>query len=96
MLSIVPPSLRPETVLPHGVEHFGIFYAAGTAFGLAYSRRYLLLLPLLIIFAGGVEVLQSIVPGRHARLSDFFVDAFAACIGALTPLLARRLSSKIV
>jgi VanZ family protein len=95
MLSIVPPSLRPETVLPHGVEHFGVFYATGTAFGLAYYRRHLLLLPLLIMFTGGVEVLQLTVPGRHARFSDWVVDALAICVGALTPLLVRRMSSKI-
>lgn len=92
-LSVVPPSLRPETVLPHGVEHFGIFYATGAAFGLVYYPRYLLLLPLLIIFAASVEILQLIVPGRHARLTDFVVDALAVCVGALTPLLARRMSS---
>ena len=95
MLSIVPPALRPETALPHHVEHFGIFYATGAAFGLAYFQRYHLLLPLLLIFAAGVEVMQSIVSGRHARLSDFVVDALAACVGALTALLARRVSSKI-
>ena len=28
-----------------------------------------------------LEVLQLLVPGRHARLSDFVVDALAACAG---------------
>ncbi len=31
--------------------------------------------------AGLVEVLQFLAPGRHARLSDFVVDALAACAG---------------
>jgi len=91
VLSLVPPTLRPETALPHSVEHFGIFCATGLAFGLAYYARYLLLLPLLVIFAGGVETLQLIAPGRHARVSDFVVDALAACVGPMVPVLARQM-----
>lgn len=83
VLSVVPPTIRPQTPLPHTVEHFGIFFATGMAFGFAYFRRHvLLLMPLLVAFAGAVEVMQLPVPGRHARLSDFVVDASAGCLGA--------------
>ena len=30
---------------------------------------------------GLVEILQFWAPGRHARLEDFLVDAFAVCVG---------------
>jgi VanZ family protein len=90
VLSVVPPTLRPDTSLPHNVEHLAIFWATGIAFGLGYSGRYRFLLPLLIAFAAGVEILQLVVPGRHARLSDFIVDALAACVGALMALPAPR------
>jgi VanZ family protein len=30
---------------------------------------------------GLLELLQHWIPGRHARLSDFVVDALAACAG---------------
>jgi VanZ family protein len=30
---------------------------------------------------GVIEILQFWAPGRHARLSDFVVDALAACAG---------------
>jgi VanZ family protein len=30
---------------------------------------------------GLIEILQFWAPGRHARLEDFLVDAFAACVG---------------
>jgi hypothetical protein len=93
VLSVVPPTLRPETALPHDVEHFGIFCATGIAFGLGYYRKHLLLLPLLAVFAGGVELLQLTVPDRHARLTDFIVDALAVCVGVMMPLLARRMSA---
>jgi hypothetical protein len=41
-LSLVPPSLRPETDVPHDLEHFAIFFATRFAFGIGYTRRPLL------------------------------------------------------
>jgi VanZ family protein len=81
VLSLVPPSLRPETDLPHDLEHFAIFAATGLAFGLGYGRRYLAVAVALVIFTGAIEIAQIVVPDRHARLGDFIVDALAVCIG---------------
>jgi VanZ family protein len=41
----------------------------------------------LVIFAGAIEFAQIFAPGRHARISDFLVDAFAACIGVAVSAL---------
>jgi VanZ family protein len=91
VLSIVPASLRPETDVPHDLEHFTIFFATGIAFGIGYGRRPLLAALWLVIFAGAIELAQFAVPGRHARLSDFIVDALAACIGlAIASYVAER------
>jgi hypothetical protein len=38
---------------------------------MGYPRRLLLCLTLAVLFAGGLELLQMLVPGRHARLVDF-------------------------
>jgi VanZ family protein len=81
ILSLVPPTLRPETGTPHSFEHFTIFAATGFAFGLGYKRRHDLIAILLVIFTGVIEIAQLFVPGRHARLGDFIIDAVAACIG---------------
>lgn len=81
VLSLVPTSLRPETDLPHDLEHFVIFIAAGIAFGVGYSRKPGWVTVWLVIFAGAIEIAQILAPGRHARLSDFFVDTLAACVG---------------
>jgi VanZ family protein len=89
VLSVVPPGLRPETGAPHHLEHFIIFAVTGLAFGLSY-RKNSLVAPLLVVFSGSVEVAQLLVPGRHARLSDFVVDAVAACFGLLAASLANR------
>jgi VanZ family protein len=83
VLSVVPPASRPVTAAPHGFEHFLIYWAAGLAFGLGYHRKHGLLAILLLIFAGSVEIVQLFVPGRHARLSDFIVDAAAIWTGLI-------------
>jgi VanZ family protein len=81
VLSLVPPKLRPETAAPHNLEHFAIFFAAAVAFGFGYNRRPGIVAVALVIFAGAIEIAQILVPGRHARWSDFVVDAVALCIG---------------
>jgi VanZ family protein len=83
LISLVPPALRPETGLPNNFEHFAIFAAAGAAFGFGYSRRPNVLMVCLVIFAGAIELAQILVPGRHARLSDFIVDAVSMCVSVV-------------
>jgi len=90
VLSLVPSKLRPETGVPHILEHFLIFAATGTAFGLGYEALPGPLAIRLIIFAGTVEIAQLFAPGRHARLSDFLVDAVAICAGSIVGSLAKR------
>jgi VanZ family protein len=87
ILSLVPPSLRPETGTPHIFEHFIIYAVTGFAFGLGFKRRHDLLAICLVIFSGSIEIAQLFVSGRHARLSDFMIDAVAACIGLVTSSL---------
>jgi lipoprotein signal peptidase len=81
ILSLVPPVFRPETGVLHNLEHFAIYAVAGLAFGVGYNRSRGILAVLLVIFSGCVEIAQLFVPGRHARLSDFAVDAIAMCAG---------------
>jgi VanZ family protein len=90
VLSVIPPASRPVTAVPHGFEHFLIYWAAGLAFGLGYERKDGLLAILLLIFSGSVEIVQLFVPGRHARLSDFIVDAGAMWTGLIGVSLFRR------
>jgi VanZ family protein len=88
ILSLVPPTLRPETSAPHSLEHFTIYAATGFAFGLGYKRRHDLLAILLVIFSSAIEIAQLFVPGRHARLSDLIIDTVAVWIGlAMSSLL---------
>lgn len=81
VLTVVPPGLRPSTFVPHKIEHAAIFLMAGTSFGIAYLGRERLLSVAAIVFCAVLELAQLYVPGRHARLSDFIVDATAAVVG---------------
>jgi VanZ family protein len=81
VLTVVPPSLRPTTFVPHKIEHAGTFLVAGISFGMAYLGREWILSIVAIVFCAAIELAQLYVRGRHARLSDFIVDAIAAVMG---------------
>src|SRR5262249_53321899 len=76
-----PRKGRPTTGAQHDLEHLVIFLATGMAFGFGYPDRFRL--PTIIAqptFAAAIEVAQIWAPGRHARMSDFLVDAAASCL----------------
>jgi VanZ family protein len=85
VMTIVPPSLRVGTGAPHNVGHAGIFVITGLAFGLANELRLSVICGSAIMFCTLLELVQLAVPGRHARISDFLIDAVAGCMGS--PLL---------
>jgi hypothetical protein len=76
-----PPSYRPHSDFGQNGEHGLAFVLIGLAFGLAYTQRRLLTAAIAVAGIGLIEILQLWAPGRHARLSDFIVDALAACAG---------------
>ena len=93
MLSLGPASTRPVTGAGHDFEHLLIFAATGGAFGLGYPRRIWLLPLALLAFSGAIELAQMMVPGRHARLSDFLTDAAASCVGLGLSFVLIKLTS---
>jgi len=76
-----PPRLRPHSDLGQDGEHALAFVLLGLAFGLAYTGNRWLTAALAVALTGVLELLQLWMPGRHARLEDFIVDALAACVG---------------
>src|SRR5437764_9910863 len=90
LLTFVPPALRPVSALPHALEHFAVFLLVGAAFALGYPRRQLAIAAAAVPVTAVLELLQLFAPGRHARLSDFVINALGACAGvAVVSLLAR-------
>ena len=96
VLSLSPPSARPTTGAAHGLEHLLIFVATGMAFGFGYPHRFGLLIIALPTFAAAIEVAQNWVPGRHARMSDFLVDAAASCVGVGLSYAFARLKAAVI
>lgn len=89
-------SYRPELRITHDGEHALAFILLGLAFALAYPRHRPLVAGAFLILIGLLELLQLFVPGRHARLSDFLVDALAALIGmAIVASCDRFFSPKV-
>ena len=76
-----PPRYRPHADIGQNGEHALAFILVGLAFGLAYRRNRILMACAAVSMAAAIEMLQLWVPGRHARMSDFIVDAAAACAG---------------
>jgi len=77
-------------MISHGFEHLIVFLLMGLAFGLGYANRSILVTLLLIGFVGLVEIAQLCVPGRHARMADFLIDALAVCVGVASAHFASR------
>ena len=99
ILSLVPAAARPTTIAGSGAEHFVIFLATGLAFALGYPRKPLFIASALLIFTAAIEIAQTWVPGRHARMSDFAIDLLAISLGiGLSSMYGsfsrRRLGSK--
>ena len=91
VMTVVPASLRLVSGAPHDVEHALVFLVTGIAFGLGYELRMSGSCATAIVFCAVLELLQLAVPGRHARLSDFLINAGAACFGIAIAWFARRL-----
>ena len=90
-----PPEFRPHAELSQNGEHALAFILVGFAFGLAYRHNRFLTALIAVVMSGVIEILQFWAPGRHARLSDFIVDALAVCVGLAMAVALDRFKSRI-
>lgn len=86
-----PLSLRPATGLSPNVERFISLAVVGLAFALAYPRRPLLALALLLLAVGLFEFFQQFVHDRHGTLHDAAVKNAGVILGVATGHIANRL-----
>src|SRR5262249_2911552 len=89
--TLVPPAWRPVSQFPHSVEHVAVFLLLGIAFARAYPGRPYVFAGAAVVVAGTLEALQLFVPGRHATLKDFAINAAALCAGIAIATLIERL-----
>jgi len=80
-LTLSAASYRPVTKVGHNLEHFLTHLVLGIFFGIGYARQWWLVALGLVALTAAVEFAQLFVPGRHARLKDFVIDARAVCLG---------------
>jgi VanZ family protein len=80
-VTLGPARFRPHIDLGHLGEHALAFVPIGLAFALAYPRHRRPAMAIAVVLTGGLELLQLVAPGRHARFQDFVVDALAMLAG---------------
>lgn len=82
-VTVSPIGLRPHDPLPVDLDRALAFAVMGFLFVVAYPKRPLLLIMLLLASAGLIEMLQFLAPTRHAHLADAVVKGMGAGAGAL-------------
>jgi VanZ family protein len=80
-MTLGPVSYRPHAAVGQNGDHAIAFILVGFVFGFAYRYNRRITALAAVVVTGAIEALQLWVPGRHARLSDFIVDALALCAG---------------
>jgi hypothetical protein len=88
---IVFATLSPIGLRPHiggvGVERFGAFALVGLLFGVAYPKRFWLVLILVVGTALLLEALQRLTPDRHGEIPDALLKFVGGAVGVGISLL---------
>jgi VanZ family protein len=87
-----PLALRPETGLSANLERFVGLFVVGVAFALAYPRRTLFVVGLLVVAVLGLEYLQHFIQNRHGTVHD----AAIKCCGAFLGVIVANLMGDLV
>lgn len=88
--TLSPIDARP-VVAGLQLERFAAFSLMGLAFGLAYPRRLVLVVAIVVGCALGLETMQLLTPDRHGRLVDALVKATGGLCGIGVSQIARPL-----
>jgi VanZ family protein len=91
-LSLSPPRYRIVTGAPRDLEHFAAFALVGLMLSLAYPEQRLKLVAFGPAAIAAIELVQFLVPGRHAYLADFLLNTFGFWLGIAGALMATRTS----
>lgn len=81
IVTISPIGFRPHIPGHVTAERFLMLLVIGLLFCLAYPRRWLAVLVMLITAAGLFELMQRLTPDRHGEISDFIVKSCGAITG---------------
>ena len=87
--TLSPLALRPE-VGDANLERFGAYALAGLLLALAYPRHLILVVSFVVAFAAILEILQLLVPDRHAQFANAYVKAAGGVAGVAAGFLVSR------
>jgi hypothetical protein len=88
--TLSPIALRPHIGGPN-YERLFAFALIGGLFGLAYPRHLLRVAIIVVGVAVGLEILQMIIPGRHAMMFDAVVKSCGGIAGVVAAAILNRL-----
>ncbi|WP_082666436.1 VanZ family protein [Aureimonas sp. AU4] len=92
-ITIAPIGLRPEQILTDDLDRAIAFAVLAILFVIAYPRRWVAIGLVLILGAGGIELLQLITSTRHARIEDAVVKATGVALGVALGCLFNEVTS---
>lgn len=94
VLSLLPAQDMVRSGFPGQLEHFVAYSGSAIIATAGYGRRRgtWRIIGLFWVYAGVLEYLQHLSPGRHPSIADFAASALGAFFGGLAAtLLLRRL-----
>jgi VanZ family protein len=92
--TLSPIELRPVSPLPTQLERALALAVVGFFFALAYPRRIVLIIVLVLGTTILLEVLQLVTPSRHGRSIDLAVKLIGGACGIAIGQIVRRLASQ--
>lgn len=97
LMFLVPVPATPLAESKHvdKLIHFGVFAGFALLFHLDRAARVRWTLLISIAFAGGIELLQGLLPYREGDWADFGAGAAGAGLGAVLVLLIERYARRV-
>ena len=90
-----PLAFRPHTLVSANIDRFAALFIIGVAFSLAYPKRVLPILLVLLAMVVGFELIQRLLPDRHGYVRDMLVKGAGCCAGVFIATALRRSFSVI-
>lgn len=85
-----PGSAAPASGLGDKLDHVLAFAALAASAALAWPGATVRIAVALVTYGGLIELVQMLVPGRHASLLDLGADAIGVALGLAAAAIASR------
>lgn len=88
----VPIGARPNTHMPHHLEHVAFFLAVGMSLFGGYPHRPGLVALVVTALPAATQLVQFLAPDRHPRVSDAIAGLIGAWLGIVAMTALERLA----